>query len=192
MSRLRQFNNKILEIGQENSFTRDTDDIDDMVPIVPIDSQEQEELIEKFTLNNHLRNNWYIKVFTICFLLCAGLFLQSATTKHTDHTFLFLICFQSIICTCITLRYELLHDYKIFGLKMIRVKNSTINAINCILLVLIGWISSSSFKEQSIIFLISQLPLLLFIIGALLKKWIKDMELEVAGLRNMKYKYKNV
>lgn len=51
MSRLRRFNRKILSLSSD--YTHDGESDQEDVSILPLDTEEQEELIQKFETNAH-------------------------------------------------------------------------------------------------------------------------------------------
>lgn len=202
MSRVRRFNSKILgftnaestfdgltnRYNQKNKwYQQNINDWD----IGPLDFDEQEELIQRFEQNNYLTNKWMIDMMSALYLVLAGLFLMLATKTNRSISCLLLGDVQSILCSCITLRYNLTNDFIVTRQFKLRVNNSTINTLNFVLLILFEWIIvnhlGSQFKWQ--IFL--QIPLMLFIITLLIRKWNNDMDVELSELRNLKYKYKS-
>lgn len=202
MSRVRRFNSKILGFTNDEStfdgltnrynqknkwYQQNINDWD----IGPLDFDEQEELIQRFEQNNYLTNKWMIDMMSALYLVLAGLFLMLATKTNRSISCLLLGDVQSILCSCITLRYNLTNDFIVTRQFKLRVNNSTINTLNFVLLILFEWIIvnhlGSQFKWQ--IFL--QIPLILFIITLLIRKWNNDMDVELSELRNLKYKYKS-
>lgn len=202
MSRVRRFNSKILGFTNDEStfdgltnrynqknkwYQQNINDWD----IGPLDFDEQEELIQRFEQNNYLTNKWMIDMMSALYLVLAGLFLMLATKTNRSISCLLLGDVQSILCSCITLRYNLTNDFIVTRQFKLRVNNSTINTLNFVLLILFEWIIvnhlGSQFKWQ--IFL--QIPLMLFIITLLIRKWNNDMDVELSELRNLKYKYKS-
>lgn len=202
MSRVRKFNSKILGFTNDEStfdgltnrynqknkwYQQNINDWD----IGPLDFDEQEELIQRFEQNNYLTNKWMIDMMSALYLVLAGLFLMLATKTNRSISCLLLGDVQSILCSCITLRYNLTNDFIVTRQFKLRVNNSTINTLNFVLLILFEWIIvnhlGSQFKWQ--IFL--QIPLMLFIITLLIRKWNNDMDVELSELRNLKYKYKS-
>lgn len=202
MSRVRRFNSKILGFTNDEStfdgltnrynqknkwYQQNINDWD----IGPLDFDEQEELIQRFEQNNYLTNKWMIDMMSALYLVLAGLFLMLATKTNRSISCLLLGDVQSILCSYITLRYNLTNDFIVTRQFKLRVNNSTINTLNFVLLILFEWIIvnhlGSQFKWQ--IFL--QIPLMLFIITLLIRKWNNDMDVELSELRNLKYKYKS-
>lgn len=204
MSRVRRFNLEVLGIQTPDhilsSLTRRLNRTGDRQlkeeikdwDLTPLDSEEQEELINKFEVSNYSINHSIINFLTALYLLLSGFFLIMGT--KTDHAIscVLLTGIQSILCSCITLRYNLTNDFIITRKVKYRINNSTINTINSVILVLIEWVSVNHLEGQRIWQLILQLPLLLFIVTILIKKWNRDMEKELDELRQLKYKYKNV
>ncbi|KAK5782408.1 uncharacterized protein PWA37_005415 [Arxiozyma heterogenica] len=202
MSRVRRFNSKILgftngesafdgltnRYNQKNKWYQQNINYWD---IGPLDFHEQEELIQRFEQNNYSTNKWMIDMMSALYLVLAGLFLILATTTYRSISCLLLGDVQSILCSCITLRYNLTNDFIVTRQFKLRVNNSTINTLNFVLLILFEWIIvnhlGGQFKWQ--IFL--QIPLMLFIITLLIRKWNNDMDAELSELRNLKYKYKS-
>ncbi|CAL9728899.1 hypothetical protein MOUN0_F01288 [Monosporozyma unispora] len=202
MSRVRRFNSKVLGFSiPENTLGKLTnrnfkdgegsdEEINDW-DLTPLDSQEQEELIQKFEQNNYSINKSIVNVMTMVYLVLAGLFLMLSTKTDKSISCLLLGDIQSIICSCITLRYNLTNDFIITRQFKLRVNNSTINTINCVLLVLFEWVIINHLEDQFKWQVFLQIPLLLFIITLFIRKWNGDMERELSELRHLKYKYKN-
>lgn len=182
MSRLRKFDRGILGGGIHGD--------DDQIPDLPIDTQDQEELIQKFEVNNSLRNKRHANVLSLTYLLFAGLCVMLASKVRGRERALFVLESQSIICSMILARYELMHYYPLFGKFSIYIDNSRIQKFNIILIVLIEWIGFQA-DNGWILFSFRQLPLVFFVITKVLKKWSNEMENELNQLRKLKYKYKN-
>lgn len=182
MSRLRKLDRSILS-GRANGEDHD-------IPDLPMDTEEQEELIQKFEVNNSLRNKRYANVLSLTYLLFSGLCIILATRSQGREMALFVLVAQSIICSMILARYELMHSYTIFRRFSVHIDNSRIQKVNLMLIVLIEWIghqADDSWKK----FTFRQVPLIFFLITKTLKRWSNDMEKELNQLREMKYKYKN-
>ncbi|CAI4039282.1 hypothetical protein SMKI_07G2630 [Saccharomyces mikatae IFO 1815] len=189
MSRLRRFNRKILSFSSD--YTHDGESDEDDVPILPLDTEEQEELIQKFEVNAHVTNKLYINILSVLYLLYGGL-LMIFVRKSRGHLKLALLAgANSLICSCITLRYDIINDYLLFKKFKLRVSNFSINILNIILLVFMGWISFNHVMEDKITMFCLQVPMLLFWLAMVVKRWARNMEDEIANLRRLKYKYKN-
>ncbi|CAI4959406.1 AVN_HP_G0012410.mRNA.1.CDS.1 [Saccharomyces cerevisiae] len=65
MSRLRRFNRKILSLSSD--YTHDSESDQEDVSILPLDTEEQEELIQKFETNAHITNKLYINLLSILY-----------------------------------------------------------------------------------------------------------------------------
>ena len=202
MSRVRRFNSRLLgftsgdstfdrltnRYNQKNEwFGQDSTDWD----IGPLDFDEQEELIQRFERTNYSINRWMIDLMSTLYLILAGLFLVLATKTNRSISCLLLGDIQSILCSCITLRYNLMNDFIITRQIKLRVNNSTINTLNSVLLILFEWIILNYLEDQFKWQVILQIPVILFTITLLIRKWNNDMEIELSELRNLKYKYKN-
>lgn len=203
MSRVRRFNAKVLGFSiPDNTFETLTNrdvikgawsergEVNDW-ELSPLDSQEQEELIQKFEKNNYSINKSIVDIMTVLYLVLAGLFLVLATKTDRSISCLLLGNIQSIICSCITLRYNLTNDFILRSQFKLRVNNSTINTINCVLIVLFEWVIINHLEDQFKWQIFLQIPLVLFIITLLIRKWNGEMEKELSELRHLKYKYKN-
>lgn len=186
MSRLRRFNRSVLLDGSD--FQADIDDSG--IPDLPMDTDEQEELIERFEISNTLRNKRYANTLSLTYLLFSGLCLMMASKAHGREMALLVLQSLSIICSMVLARYELMHSYPIFGGFSIYINNSRIQVLNVVLIVLIEWIGFASHDPWSSQ-LFRQIPVVLFLITRTLKKWSEDMEQELNQLRKMKYRYKN-
>lgn len=203
MSRVRRFNSKVLGFSIPDSMLGtltnknikegewgEGEEVNDW-DLTPLDSQEQEELIEKFEKNNYLINKSIVDVMTVLYLFLAGLFLVLATKTDRSISCLLLGSIQSIICSCITLRYNLMNDFILKSQFKLRVNNSTINTINCVLIVFFEWIIINHLEDQFKWQFFLQIPLVLFIVTLVIRKWNGEMEKELSELRHLKYKYKN-
>ena len=98
---------------------------------------------------------------------------------------------NSLICSCITLRYNIINDYLLFSKFKLRVSNFSINTLNIVLLVFMGWISFNHVMEDKKTLFYLQVPMVLFWVAVIVKRWAQNMEDEIADLRRLKYKYKN-
>lgn len=195
MSRLRKFNAKVLGIktiingkytGSEFQTLMDSDDDFSL----PMDTDEQEQLIQKFELNNYTTDQITINIMCALYLFCAGIFLMLATRSSRNVSVVLLAGLQSLICTCVSLRYELINDFKIFNILKLRINNSLINTFNCILLILISWVTFNYFDQRVLQFFL-HIPLFLYIMAFTIKYWSKEIEGDLGELRQLKYKYKN-
>ncbi|CCK70107.1 uncharacterized protein KNAG_0D03610 [Huiozyma naganishii CBS 8797] len=160
--------------------------------IGPLDSEEQEELIQQFELHNYSTNQWTINILSGTFLFCAGLFSILATKSERRVSCMLIAGVQSIACSVVSLRYDIINDFILFRQVRLRFSNSTLTSLNCVILTLILWVTMQHFEDTGLLQLFFQVPLLLFIITVLVKKWGRDIETELRGIRSLKYKYKNV
>ncbi|QLG73267.1 hypothetical protein HG535_0E03510 [Zygotorulaspora mrakii] len=183
MSRLRKFDRNILWNGAS--------DTDDNQLMGPLDTEEQEELIQKFELSNTARNKGYVNILSLCYMMCSGVFLILASNKSGKEKVMFALCTQALICSMINVRYELRNDFIIFRKIKVHIENSTLQRTNVILIVLIEWIGLAHFEDHTMIKIFVQLPLILFVTAILIKNWSRDMADQLNQLRKMKYKYKN-
>ncbi|CAI4062106.1 uncharacterized protein SKDI_07G2700 [Saccharomyces kudriavzevii IFO 1802] len=189
MSRLRRFNRKIL--GFSTDYTHEGESDQDEVSVLPLDTEEQEELIQKFEVNAHVTNKLYINILSVLYLLYGGL-LMMIVRKSRGHIKLAVLAgANSLICSCITLRYNIINDYFLFKKFKLRVSNFSINILNIALLVFMGWISFNHVMEDKKTLFCLQVPMFLFWVAMLVKRWARKTEDEIADLRRMKYKYKN-
>lgn len=182
MSRLRKIDRKVL--------TGRAFDVGEEIPDHPMDSEEQEELIQKFEVNNSLLNKRCANVLSLTYLLFSGFCVMLAGRTQGRERGLFVLIAQSIICSMILARYELMHNYTIFRRYSIHIDNSRIQKVNIVLIVLIEWIGFEAHSGWKM-FMFHQLPLIFFLITEILKKWSNEMEKELNQLRKLKYKYKN-
>lgn len=188
MSRLRRFNRRIFRDG--TGIGVDSED-DNEISILPMDTEEQEELIQKFELSYNVRNKRYVNILSLSYLICSGLFLIFGTKRSGKEASFLVMGAQSIICSMITIRYELTSDYVVFKKLKLHVDNSRIQKLNLVLLVLIEWIGLTHFQGSLTSQMFCQLPILLFMMAFSVNRWARDMEEELNQLREMKYKYKN-
>ncbi|KOG99519.1 uncharacterized protein DI49_1980 [Saccharomyces eubayanus] len=189
MSRLRRFNRKIL--GLNPGYAYEVESEHDDISMLPLDTEEQEELIQKFEVNAHITNKMYINVLSVLYLLYGGL-LMIFVRKSRGHVKLALLAgANSLICSCITLRYNIINDYLLFSKFKLRVSNFSINTLNIVLLVFTGWISFNHAMEDRKTLFYLQVPMVLFWVAVIVKRWARNMEDEIADLRRLKYKYKN-
>ncbi|KAL3231085.1 putative membrane protein [Nakaseomyces bracarensis] len=192
MSRIRRFNRKIL--GYDTDLM---DDIDQdrnggiVIPHGPIDSDEQDELIEKFEVNLIVKNRWYINTLSLSYLICAGMFLLLLTRKKNISPAPLALGLNSIICSFFSLRYQMVNDYKILDTLKFTIDNKKIDILNTMLLLLILWITVNDYHGKLLLAIFLQLPLLLFIVVLTVKSMINEADEELGRLRNLKYKYKD-
>lgn len=190
MSRLRRFNQKVLREDYVDS------DDDGDVTFLPLDTEEQEQLVNKFEICNATKNERYVQILSIMYLLCCGIFLllvvggrrkDNGIAKHRRILF---FCINSMVCSMVNLRYEVVNNFWILGRYRLIVTNQKINGLNCMLIVMTLWLVSDQVETRSLKVLFT-LPLLLFGISVIVKHWLREMEEELGELRVLKYKYKN-
>lgn len=193
MSRIRRFNRKIL--GYDTSLTDDVYGFDSQtgiaIPTGPIDTYEQDELIEKFEVNLVVKNRWYINTLSLSYLICAGMFLLLLTRNKHIRKAPLALGLNSIICSFISLRYQLANDYKLLQTLKFRIDNRKIDILNSMLLLLVLWITVENYHDKLVVAMFLQLPLLLFIVVITVKSLINEADKELGVLRELKYKYKN-
>mgnify|MGYP003365970472 CR=1 FL=1 len=182
MARLRKFDRDIL-------WTAGGDDGDSVLG--PMDTDEQEELIQKFELSNRTRNKRYVNILSLCYMLCSGVFLLLATKTSGKEMAMFVLSTQSIICSMINVRYELVNDFVLFHKVKLHIENSTLEKMNLVLVLLVEWIGLAHCEHDLVIKIFIQMPLILFLIAIFIKNWSRDMGDQLNLLRGMKYKYKN-
>lgn len=187
MSRLRRFNRKVLRgIGSDSD--------NDEITFLPLDSDEQEELINRFEVRSQSKDNQYIQLLSIAYLICCGLFilllvrLRRKEDQSTNKR-LALFSINSIVSSLIYLRYEITKNFEFFKYKF-QLTTKRINTLNCILLLLITWQVTEEVNMKSMQFLF-HIPLFLFVVTFLTRKWIRDLDRELDDLRGLKYKFKN-
>lgn len=184
MVRFRKLNGGIW--GNE-SKEQDEDDFD-----FPIDEDEQDKMIENLERRNYKDRETTMQLLCMIYLLCAGIFLIMATkAKSRDIASMLLGGVQSIVCSWITLRYNLVNNYCIFKKWNICVNGRNINFLNYAVLILLLWISWNEYEGQRLLQLLFQIPLLLQITAIVMKRWSLELDQEFDSLRNLKYKYKN-
>lgn len=189
MSRLRKFNRNVLKLSADGR--EGNSDGDDEFGMTPLDIDEQEEIIQKFEVSAHIRNTRYSNILSLSYLVTCGFFLILAGRCKGIYSVLFVLGGQSMLFSCVTLRYELINDYSIFKMVKLRIDNHKIHILNIIILVSIFWICFVHLHESFVSQMFFQLPLILYIIATFIKSWAKEMEEELASLRGLKYKYKN-
>ncbi|SCU92617.1 LAFA_0F11760g1_1 [Lachancea sp. 'fantastica'] len=193
MSRLRKFNRGVLDRIHGN------DDGDSEMPMHPMDVEEQEEFISSLELRNNASNNQIVQILSVAYVVCCGVFLslvvrvkklgkedQTSTYKR-----LFLFSINSIICSLITLRYEIIKDVSVSRSVGVRISNARINGVNCILLLLISWEVADKVEKMPLRALF-HVPLVLFVLSQISRRWMNQLQVEISNLRGLKYKYKNV
>lgn len=187
MSRLRRFNRKVLRgIGSDSD--------NDEITFLPLDSDEQEELINRFEVRSQSKDNQYIQLLSVAYLICCGLFilllvrLRRKEDQSTNKR-LALFSINSIVSSLIYLRYEIAKNFEFFKYRF-QLTTKRINTLNCILLLLITWQVTEEVNMKSMQFLF-HIPLLLFVVTFLTRKWIRDLDRELDDLRGLKYKFKN-
>lgn len=164
------------------------DGIDDF----PIDEAEQDELIQTFETRNYEGQQSTIKVLSLLYLLCAGAFLMMATkTKSRNVSSMLLGGMQSIVCSCATLRYKLVNDFRLFKKLKIHISNGIIDILNYGILILLLWVTVNEFQDERALQFLFQVPLMLCIIASLMKKWATEVDYDIDNLRGLKYKYKS-
>ncbi|AQZ17151.1 YGR016W [Zygosaccharomyces parabailii] len=162
-------------------------DDDEDFPMQPMDTEEQEELIQKLEKANTSRNSCYMNILTTLYVISGLLFLLLIQRGHGKEYFLYTMGFFSITLSVTSLRYETATDYRMFTVSQVYVNNYVVRTSNVILLVLVEWLAFATSNLKGL----SQLPFLLFIVSILMRRWSKSMESELSSLRSMKYKYKN-
>ncbi|SCU87063.1 LADA_0E01772g1_1 [Lachancea dasiensis] len=190
MSRLRKFNNTVLQSVKGGA------DSDDETPFHPLDTEEQEEFISDLELRNLAANNQLIGFLSVGYVVCCGVFLWLVVnvrsgSKSPIYRRLLLFCVNSIVCSLIALRYEIIKDFKLVGSIKMRVTNHKINAVNSVLLMLISWEASDKVDRLGLQILL-HVPLVLFGLSLVSRRWMDDLDSEIGGLRGLKYKFKNV
>lgn len=192
MSRIRRFNRKVL--GYDASLTDDPHDFDRngiVIPTGPIDTEEQDELIEKFEVNMVVKNKWYINTLSLSYLICAGMFLLLLTRDKSISRAPLVLGLNSIVCSFLSLRYQLTNDHRIMDTIKFKLDNRKIDILNSMLLLLVAWTTVNNYQENLLLAVFLQLPLLLFIIALAVKALITEADRELGTLRSLKYKYKN-
>lgn len=183
MARFRKLNGGLW--GTEETNNDDNDDF-------PMDEDDQARLIEKFEARNYQDNEITIRVLSVLYLFCAGLFLMMVTKiKSRNVASMLLGGIQSMICSCVTLRYDLVNDYYLFKKIKVRVSSKTIDMFNYMILILLLWISITKFEDKFSLQILFQIPLMLCLISVLMKRWAKEIDQDLNKLRELKYKYKS-
>ncbi|EDO17326.1 hypothetical protein Kpol_1062p34 [Vanderwaltozyma polyspora DSM 70294] len=185
MSRLRRFNRRVLEDSNVD------DDDDGEFTFEPMDTDDQEVLIQKFELSNEVRKLKYINLLCLAYLVSCTTFLLFSTRRKGIYSILFILGSQSMIFSCINIRYDLINDYSITKLITLRIDNFKLNIINMIVLISISWICFLHLHDQFSLEVFFHLPHLLYLISIAVKKMAKSMDTELSHLRSLKYKYKN-
>ncbi|SCV05205.1 LANO_0H02366g1_1 [Lachancea nothofagi CBS 11611] len=191
MSRLRKFNRGVLD------RINGGDDSDNEIPMHPMDVEEQEEYISNLELRNVCSNSKIVQLLSIAYMVCCGVFLSLVVKVKrlggdaSTHKRLLLFSINSVICSLITLRYEIMKDFSISRSLGVRITTQRINALNCMLLLLITWEVSEKVDKFGLRVLF-HVPLVLFSLSVISKKWMSELEDEINSLRGLKYKFKNV
>ncbi|KAM3162736.1 hypothetical protein ACU8KH_02996 [Lachancea thermotolerans] len=190
MSRVRKFNRGVLSKIHSDS------DTDEDIPLHPLDIEEQEELISKLEFRNVSSNNYNIQLLSVAYVVCCGVFLslvmkvQKIRGDTSMYKRLLLYSVNSIICSLLNLRYDLTKDFALSRAVKVRITSRKINIINCILLLLLTWEVTGK-VDKILLQLLFHVPLLLFSLSVVSKKWICDLDEELNGLRGLKYKFKS-
>ncbi|SCU97010.1 LAME_0F18206g1_1 [Lachancea meyersii CBS 8951] len=191
MSRLRRFNRSVLDKVNGN------DGDDSGILMHPLDEEEQEEYVSDLELRNNSSNNQAVQILSVAFVVCCGVFLSllMKVRKLDGDTMtykrLLLFSINSTICSLITLRYDIIKDFKVSRSISVRITTRRIDAVNCILLLLISWEVSEKVDKYSLGVLL-HVPLMLFGVSQVSKRWMDQLDNEISSLRGLKYKYKNV
>lgn len=162
-------------------------DDDDGLLMQPMDTEEQEELIQQLEKGNAIRNRRYVNALTAIYIICGLLFLLQMQRTHGKEFCLYTMGVLGIALSVISLRYEMVTDYRMFVTSQVYIDNCAVRMSNVVVLILMEWLALTDLPLKSL----SQLPFLLFIVSLLVRKWSKSMDSELNSLRNMKYKYKN-
>lgn len=196
MSRLRKFDNEIL-----NQMLQDEEDEngDFGMSFLPMDTEEQEDLIQKLELRNNLKNDSFLRVLTVIYLVCCGMFVLLATKiKRKDnelfsHKKILLFSAQSISCSIVNLRYDFFQNLlKVRRMKMrFSFTNTGLNILNFVILIFLSWIIHNQIHSVALILLL-HIPHVLFIASVVVKKLITSFNFEIGQLRSLQYKFKNV
>lgn len=190
MSRLRKFNRGVL------ARVNGDPDSDNEIPMHPMDIEEQKELICNMELKNLSHNNQTLQLLSIAYVIACGVFLSLALkvrklgSNASLNKRLLLFSINSIICSLLNLRYDFSKSFAITRKTTVMVTSRRINFINSVLLLLITWEVTDK-VDHLILQLLFHVPLMLFGLSVVSKKWIHDMEEDINSLRGLKYKFKN-
>ncbi|AMD22357.1 HGR018Cp [Eremothecium sinecaudum] len=195
MSRLRRFNDSVLKFSQNGNDDRRGSHYFDEVDFLPLDTDEQEQLIQKIELSNSTKNDKYLRRLGFLYLLCGGGMLALATAMKMHQSFskyrlLLLVSVQSIGCSFVYLRYSAVwHILQRFRIPF-NIDSRAINIINMSILLTITWVVSGKNNNYSALVLL-HIPHLLFIIAILVTRWVATIDTDIKMLRSSKYKFKN-
>lgn len=193
MSRIRRFNRKVL--GYETDLMTEFDSLGGadgiIIPEGPIDIIEQEELIEKFEVNLLVKNRWYINAVSLAYIICAGVYLMLLTKRTKMSSIPLILGFNSIILSFLALRYHLVNDYVLLRSLKLKLTNRTIDILNITQLIMIEWIVIDDYRSDTLILVFLHLPVLLFLVQALIKLLLSEIDSDLSQLRDLKYNYKN-
>ncbi|GAV55841.1 hypothetical protein ZYGR_0AZ00120 [Zygosaccharomyces rouxii] len=163
------------------------DDDEDAFPMQPLDIDEQEELIQRLEKGNSTRNRLYVNVLTGIYAICGILFLfQTRKSKGKEFWVYGLGCI-SMALSIIGVRHEIVTDFQVFMTSQLQVNSIAIQRFNIAVLVLVEWLAFTELPLG----MASQVPLFLYVVSILTKRWVRSMESEISSLRGMKYKYKS-
>jgi len=157
-----------------------------------MDEDDQDNLIEKLERRNYRDREASIQILGLLLLVCAGIFLIIATRVNSrDIASMVLAGVPSMICSWMTLRYNLVNDYCLFKKIKLYINGRNIDILNYTILILISWISLNDFEGRWQLQLLFQIPLLLKITTIIMKRWSLELDQEFDTLRRLKYKYKS-
>ncbi|SMN22512.1 similar to Saccharomyces cerevisiae YGR016W Putative protein of unknown function [Maudiozyma saulgeensis] len=158
----------------------------------PMDEDDQDNLIKKLERRNYKERETSIQILSMLLLVCAGIFLAMATrVKSRDIASMLLAGVPSIVCSWMTLRYNLVNDYCLFKSFRLYVNERYIDILNYTILILISWVSWNEYENDWQLQLLFQIPLLLKITAIIMKSWSLELDKEFDSLRALKYKYKS-
>lgn len=163
------------------------DDEEDALPMQPLDIDEQEELIQNLEKGNSKRNLLYVNALTGVYAFIGISFLYMMKKCEGKESWIYGLGCLSIVLSNIDVRHETITNFQVFMTSRLQMGNVVIRRLNIAILILVEWLI---FNELPL-GLTSQVPLFLFVVSILSKRWVRSMEDEISVLRGMKYKYKS-
>ncbi|CAR29547.1 hypothetical protein ZYGR_0AD02290 [Zygosaccharomyces rouxii] len=164
-----------------------TDDGEDAIPMQPLDIDEQEDLIQQLEKGNSKRNHLYVNVLTGIYAICGLSFLCQTRKSLGKEFWVYGLGCISMALSIVSVRYEIVTDFQVFMTSQVQMNNIALQRFNVAVLVLVEWLALTELPLG----MVSQIPLFLFFVSILTKRWVRSMENEITSLRGLKYKYKS-
>ncbi|GCE98615.1 hypothetical protein ZYGM_004636 [Zygosaccharomyces mellis] len=155
--------------------------------MMPLDIDDQEELIQQLEKGNTKRNHLYVNTLTGIYTICGISFLYQIRRSEGKKFWVFGLGCASIALSIMGVRHEIINDFQVLMSSQFQVSHLVIQRFNVAILALVEWLALTELPLE----IVFQVPLFLFVVSILSKRWVRSMESEITGLRGMKYKYKS-